>query len=181
MNILDKCRKYKTFMSLKYGLRMPQLSSEFTAIWCCNALLSYDDQFENLNFETLLEKIQKDNDPSSLKDYCTSLKNHFLGEQIHKETIELIELNINTSFSTKWKNSKIELTTNKVIITTDKEDVITLILRSDGKLNMTSILSNDKEYQKNFIFESLNELDCFIKNLKEYIELDDSVLKMAII
>lgn len=190
MNFLNQCRKYNTFISLKY-IMIPNLDLgiEFNSLSLSMGLVDYDYEFEDFKLETIKRKliadrIENKNRDSKLLDYIEVLNDNIYKEvqnRKHDIFLEMIKLNIDTTYYGKLNNYSVNLTKDTYTIQVEADFFVLFKLMDDGKLQLNKVLKNNEEQQRFYIFSDLKEFHRFITDIKENVEIDDKVLKMALI
>lgn len=190
MSFLNQCRKYNTFIQLKYlTMPNPDLGIEYNSLSLSIGLVDYNYEFEDLKLDTIKRKligdrINNQNKNSKLLDYF-----EVLDDNIYKETqnrkhdifVEMIKLNIKTTFHGKFNGHKVSLTKDIYTYHIEDDFFVVFILMDDGKIQLDNVSKNNKEQKRYYVFGELKEFHHFIENIRENVEIDDKVLKMALI
>jgi hypothetical protein len=167
----------------------PDLGIEYNPLLLSMGLVEYNYEFEDFKLETIKRKIignrlNNQNNDSKLLDYF-----HVLNDNIYKETqnrkhdifVEMIKLNINTTFYGNFSGCKVSLTKDTYTYYIEDDFFVVFNLMDDGKIQLDNVSKNNEEEQRCYVFGELKEFYHFISNIKENLEIDDKVLKMALI
>lgn len=189
MIFLNQCRKYKTFLNLKYSLNTTlDLGAEVDALGLGMALIDYNYQSENVSLEAIKNQIVEDrlsgNFETKLNEYIELLKNTYYEgtwNSKHKKLVEIIKLNTNATFYGKIYGHKAYLTKDTYTIEVEDNLIVAFNLLDGGGLLLNEVRRNGQIKQRSYLFNDLNEFNYFVSNITENIEIDDKVLKMALI
>lgn len=167
----------------------PDLGIEYNSLLLSMGLVAYNYEFEDFKLETIKRKIignrlNNQNDDSKLLDYF-----HVLNDNIYKETqnrkhdifVEMIKLNINTTFFGKFNDYKVSLTKDTYTYHIEDDFFVVFNLMDDGKIQLAKVSKNNEEQIRFYVFFEVKEFYHFISNIIENIEIDDKVLEMALI
>lgn len=189
MSFLNQCRKYRTFLNLKYRLNPTlDLGAEGDALGLSMALINYNYQSENVSLDAIKKQIVEDRFcgkvQSKLNEYMDLLKNTYYEgtwDSKHKKLIEIIKLNTNATFYGKIHGHKAYLTKDTYTIEIEENLSVDFNLLDDGGLLLNQVNRNGEFQQRSYVFKNLNEFNDFASNIVENIDIDDKVLKMALI
>jgi len=177
-----------TFIALKYASSTNYIEIEATAISLCMAIVEnyYEDDLSLviLKKNALLSLINGSGKYGAFNAYFKTLNNDYHSykhKSIHDRLIEIIKLNINTTFSTSFQQRKCLLTKDNFIIKANEGSEVEFQLMDDGLLKLHTIKKGEIENKRNYIFQDTAEFAAFTKNLEENIDIDDKVIKMVFI
>lgn len=189
MSFLNQCRKYRTFLNLKYRLNPTlDLGAEGDALGLSMALINYNYQSENVSLEAIKKQIVEDRFcgkvQSKLNEYMDFLKNTYYEgtwDSKHKKLLEIIKLTTNATFYGKVHGYKAYLTKDTYTIEVEDNLSVEFNLLDDGHLLLNQVNRNGECQERSYVFKNLNEFNCFASNIIENIAIDDKVLEMALI
>lgn len=192
MSFINQCKKYMTFIKLKYASSTNYNEMDAEAATLCLAIIDNNYEDEDISLAAITNKAkaksiwEPDNSTgrSSFFRYLKMLEDSYHGykrKSVHEKLIEMIKLNINTLYKTSFQKRTCRLTKDNIIITSNDGINVEFEIMYDGLIRLIKTTKADSEAERNYLFKNLEEFAAFTNNLEENIEIDDSVIKMVFI
>lgn len=186
MSFINQCKKYITFIKLKYASNTNYKDEDVYALALCLAIVKTNHIDEDISLQALRKRALffKNFEINALTTYFKMLENEhysFKHSFLHNRSIELIKLKINTTFSTSIDGRKSLLTKKDLKITNKDGAQVKFNITDDGLLQLSEIIKGNEVFKRNYKFPNIDEFSDFTKNLEDNIEIDDEVIKMVFI
>lgn len=182
MSILNKCKKYNTFIKVKLGFGFfNNEEAEKQAFFLSMGVINYGFDFKDLELETLKNELKNDTSNTELKMYLDRLNKAMFSDVLHIMLISLIKMEKDEMFEGEYKGSKFKLTTNDFTLLTSQNNTVFFKFLENGKILLDSITTDNEIVKRNYTFNTVNNFKSFISNIEESVKTDDKVLDMIFV
>jgi hypothetical protein len=190
MEFIDKCKKYLTYISLKYASKIYQHEvTEIGAIKLSRGLIDLNYDFEKFDLKTIKNKLNEEGQFSviqiqKIQEYFEDLSDGYFKykhDRMHNIILKTVELDITEILNGEYNSFKVELSKDYFKVQLPSAAWIEFNIMADGRIKLDKIVDQNEQQRRYYIFEDLTELSVYLSNAEENIDVDDTVLKMVLI